>query len=49
MYIMHYIKREVKPLRASQSLSEAFPCTGYKAFSLKGKTMRGNHVARTGN
>ena len=36
------------PLRASQSLSEAAPCTGYKTCSLKGKALRGNRVARTG-
>ena len=41
-------KRRVKPLRASQSLSETFSCTGYKAFSLKGKVLRGNRVARVG-
>ena len=28
-------ERKVKPLRASQSLSETFPCTGYKMFILK--------------
>ena len=39
-------KRKAKPLRASRSLSENFPCTGYKAFSLKGKALRGNRVAR---
>ena len=41
-------KGKVKPLRASQSLSATFPCTGYKAFSLKGKALRGNCVARIG-
>ena len=41
-------KREVRPLRASQSLSETFPCTGYKAFYIKGKALRGNRVARIG-
>ena len=39
-------KREVKPLRASQSLSETFPCTGSKAFSLQGKALRGNRATR---
>ena len=41
-------KRKVKPLRASQSLSETFPSTGYKAVSLKGTTLRGKRVARVG-
>ena len=41
-------KRKVKPLSASQSLSETFPCTRYKAFSLKGKALKGNRVARIG-
>ena len=37
-------KRKVKPLRAPRSLSETFPCTGYKAFDIKGKALRGNRV-----
>ena len=44
----HARKRKTKPLRASQSLSETFPCTGHNTFSLKGTTLRGNHVARIG-
>ena len=38
--------RKVTPLRASQSLSETFPCTGYKTFYLKGKALRGNRCAQ---
>ena len=45
---MRVIERKVKPLGASQSLSETFPCTGYEVFSLKGKALRGNRVARIG-
>ena len=41
-------KCEVKPLRASQSLSETFPGTSYKASSPEGTTLRGNRVARLG-
>ena len=41
-------KRKVKPLRASKSLSETFPCTGHETFSLKGKALRGNRVTRIG-
>ena len=41
-------RRKVRPLRASQSLSETFPCTGYKAFSLEGKALRENRVERIG-
>ena len=41
-------KCKVKPFRASQSRSETFPCTGYKAFALKGQVLRGNLVARIG-
>ena len=41
-------KCKVKPIRASQSLSETFPCTGYMAFDIEGKDLRGNHVARIG-
>ena len=37
-------KRKVKPLRASQSLSETFPCAGYQAFSPKGTTLGGSHA-----
>ena len=37
-----------KPLRASQSLSETLPGSGYEAFSLKGTTLRGNCVTRIG-
>ena len=39
-------ERRVTPLGASQSLSEIFPGTGYKAFSLKGTALRGNRIAR---
>ena len=39
-------KRKVKSLGASQSLSETFPCTGYKAFYIEGEALRGNRVAR---
>ena len=41
-------KRKITPLRASQSLSETFPCTDYKTFSPKGKALRWNGVARIG-
>ena len=41
-------KREVKPLIASQGLSEMFPCTGYKACYSKGKAPRENRVASIG-
>ena len=41
-------RRDAEPLRASQGLSETLPCAGYKAWSLKGKALRGNHVARIG-
>ena len=44
----HARKRRVKPLRASQSLPETFPGTGYKAFYLKITTMRGNRIACIG-
>ena len=37
--------RKVKPIRASQSLSESFPWTGYKVFHVQGKALRGNRVA----
>ena len=39
-------KHNITPLRASQSLSETSPCTGYKACYVKGATLRGNRVAR---
>ena len=42
-------RRKVKPLKASQSLSEAFPCTGYKVLDLEGKALTGNRVAHTGS
>ena len=35
-------------IRASQSLSDMVPSTGYNTFPLKGATLRGNHVARIG-
>ena len=41
-------KRKVKPLRASRSLSETFPCTGYDIVDVKGTALRGNHVAHIG-
>ena len=41
-------RRGGKPLRASRSLSETFPCTGYNAFSLEGGALRGSHVACIG-
>ena len=34
--------------KTSQSFAETFPCTGYKAVSLKGEALRENHVARVG-
>ena len=54
LYIYIYIDRlnarncKVKTLRASQSLSETFPGTGYEVFSLEGNALRGNRVARIG-
>ena len=45
---MNTCKRKVTPLRASQGLSETFPCTGYKASSLEGEALRGSRVARIG-
>ena len=41
-------KHIAKPLRASQSLSETFPCTGYKSLSPRGEALRGDHLARSG-
>ena len=43
-------KRESAKARSkiSQSLSGAFPCTGCKTFSLKGKAPRGNRVTLAG-
>ena len=41
-------KRKVKPLRASQSLSETFPCTGCKVLPLEGEAPKENRVARIG-
>ena len=37
----HARKRKVKPLRASQGLSETFPCTGYIHFLLKEQLWEG--------
>ena len=37
-------KRKVKPLRASQILSEILPCTGYEVFPLKGAAPTGNRL-----
>ena len=39
-------KCKVTPLRASQSLSETFPGTGYKACPLKGTSLRGKPGVR---
>ena len=41
-------KRKVKHLRASQSLSETFHCTGYNTNYIRGTTLRGNRVACIG-
>ena len=48
IYIYVYGAPNKSLLSASQSLSETLPCTGYKAFSLKGQALKGNHVARIG-
>ena len=50
MAFLNERKRKVKPLRASQSLSETFPCVvgNCTAFYLKGEALRGNRVARVG-
>ena len=44
---MTFRKSTVKPLGASRSLSETFPGTGYKTFSLEGTTLRGNREKRS--
>ena len=41
--------RKVKPLRASQSLSETSPCADHKAISLRGKALGGNRAKRIGS
>ena len=48
LYLVDASMRASAKLRASQSLSETFPGAGYKAFSLKGKTLRGNRGVRIG-
>ena len=53
MYIIGWssnaLKRKVTPLRASQSLSDIFPCAGHEACYIKGQTLRGNRFARIGS
>ena len=42
-------KHGVRPLRASQSLSETSPCSECKAFVLQRRALRGNRASRIGS